>query len=62
MCIVAVFQSSDPRSIVSQSRKPVVAVTTVVIRPKSSASHQPCVAAFVLMPVTSASAATVANV
>jgi hypothetical protein len=33
-----------------------------MIKPVSSASHQPCVAALLLIPVTSASAAIVANV
>ena len=42
MCNVAVFQSSLPQLIVSQSARPVSAVKTVVIRPAIRASHQPC--------------------
>ena len=62
MWAVAVRQSGVPDSIPSQSAKPVIAVGIVESSPKTSASHQPCVAAFVLIPSTSASAATSANV
>ena len=51
-----------PRSIESQSISPVSAVNTVRIRPKTSAIHQPYAPEFWVIPVTSASPATVANV
>ena len=60
--VEAVFQSSEPHSIVSQSRNPVSAVGTVRISPKINAIHQPYAPAFCVMPVTSAKPATVANV
>ena len=62
MCAVAVFHSSLPQLIVSQSTSPVSAVSTVVIRPAISASHQPCAPTVFVMPRTSLSAASVANV
>ena len=54
MCVVAVFQSSVPRVIVSQSSRPVSAVGTVKIRPTISAIHQPYAPEFSVMPSTSA--------
>jgi len=62
MCDVAVFHSSLPHSIDSQSASPVSAVGTVKMSPAMSAIHQPYAPAFCVMPRTSASAATVANV
>ena len=62
MCAVAVRQTGVPVSIRSQSTKPVVAVRSVERSPKTSASHHPWVAACVLIPSTSAVAATSANV
>ena len=50
MCHVAVFQSSVPQLIVSQSAKPVSAVKTVVIRPAIRASHQPCAPTLFVIP------------
>ena len=41
MCVVAVFQIGLPQVSVNQSAKPVRAVKTVVIRPTTSAIHQP---------------------
>ena len=62
MCAVAVRQTGVPVSIRSQSTKPVVAVRSVERSPKISASHHACAPAFVLIPSTSAVAATSANV
>ncbi len=61
MCAVAVRQSGVPLGIRSQSKKPVVAVRSVESSPKMSASHHACVAECVLIPSTSAVAATSAN-
>src|SRR2546430_10688613 len=62
MCQVAVHQSGEPHSIVSQSAKPVSAVNTVTSSPTTSASHQPCAAPTWAMPTTLATAITVAAV
>src|SRR2546426_667661 len=62
MCQVAVHQSGEPHSIVSQSSKPVRAVKAVAIRPTTSASHQPCAAETFATPTTLATAITVAAV
>jgi len=62
MCVVAVRLSGVPHEIFSHSSSPARAVGPVMIRPKISASHHPWVAALLLIPVTSARAATVANV
>ena len=62
MCAVAVRKSGVPRSIRSQSAKPVSAVGTVRTRPTISASAQACAAAFSAIPTLLSTAAIVANV
>ena len=62
MCQVAVRQIGEPHSSVSQSAKPVNAVSEVAISPTTSAIHQAWAAVMCAMPTTLASPATVATV
>jgi hypothetical protein len=60
--MVAVFQSSLPRVIESQSTKPVSAVPTVTTRPTTRASHQACANVCSATPSLLSTAETVAKV
>jgi hypothetical protein len=61
-CEVAVRFSGVPGEIVNQSASPARAVGTVKIKPRTSASHQPCAAPFSATPTMLAKPSTAAAV